>query len=521
MALAVSSLVATHLVDSDVASAAPTPACVAGTDYVETTDGADTVLVFSNTSACDWTVPAGVTTIDLLLVGGGGGGGARVGGGGGGGAVVTQSAVALGFPVYTITVGAGGDGAQFDLPGDPNGDNTFHQGLDGGDSVFEGGGAILATAEGGGVGGSWDGTVHSQLPGSGGSGGGSGATTSAGVGSPGGNGGVAFDDTAPHAAGGGGGAGFAGLNGLENSATAARGGEGGLGVLSDIVVRGTGVRYGGGGGGGVHGSWSGSALTAGTYTGGNGSDGGGNGGAPAANGQTVHGGHGTDGLGGGGGGAANSGDSNGSIGGDGGDGIVVLRWRTVVPAQTPSTPVTPIWRATLDPNGGSCLDGTPRTEPWTSIFVGYRYLPNGTDCVRPDHKFTGWATTTDPDTPIVLPELVDPVDGERRTFLAANADLIAMWTRNLSPITDLTVFANFLCGPCTTVWLIHSATDDDVTVDITVGDEPASCNTYAEEFGLAFCELTPLTPGTHTITLTPRHGAVTASSSKTVVALRG
>ncbi len=515
--LLTSSLVVSYIVSPQTAWA--TAACVAGTDYVETTDGADTVLVFSSTTGCDWTVPTGVSSIDLLLVGGGGGGGARVGAGGGGGAVVTHTSVNLASPSYTITVGGGGTGARFDV----NGDNTFVLGAKGSDSTFGGGGVTL-TAAGGGVGGSWDGAVHSQSPGAGGSGGGSGATTSAGVGSPGYDGGVAAADTAPHSTGGGGGAGSVGLNGSTTSATVASGGAGGTGISVDIVVRGTPVGYGGGGGGGVHGTWSGGTLDAGSnLTGGVGVDGGGNGGAPTTSASTVSGQDGTDGRGGGGGGAANSGDSQGSIGGDGGDGVVILRWLTVVPTTTPATP---IWRATLDPNGGTCIDGTPRDIRWTSVFIGYRYLPGDTDCVRPGHTLTGWATTTDPATPITLPELVDPRDGERRAFLAANADLIAVWAENPTPIaapapiTDLTVFANFLCGPCTTVWLIHSPTDDEVTVDITVGDEPTSCNTYAEESDLAFCELTPLTPGTLTITLTPRHGTVVGDPTRTVIALR-
>ena len=45
-----------------------------------------TVLTFTSTSTCNWTVPTGVTSIDLFMVGGGGGGGTD-GGAGGGGAV--------------------------------------------------------------------------------------------------------------------------------------------------------------------------------------------------------------------------------------------------------------------------------------------------------------------------------------------------------------------------------------------------------------------------------------------------
>ena len=184
---------------------------------------------------------------------------------------------------------------------------------------------------------------------------------------------------------------------------------------------------------------------------------------------------------------------------------------------TPPTPVTPIWRVTLDPNSGTCVDSTERTEPWTSVFVGYRYLPNATDCTRPGYTFTGWASTDTPTKPTSLPVLVDPSDNQRRAFLAANADLVAIWTPN--PIADVTVFANFMCGPCTNLWVIHPPVDPNTTIDITVNEVPASCTTAGEAFGYAVCELTSLTPGGHTITLTPRHDDVTGAPTRLLVTL--
>jgi hypothetical protein len=73
-----------ELTSSEVATASGTcsPArsthVANGTRYI--------VEEFTDTSAsCNWTVPAGVTEVDVLVVGGGGGGGNRIGGGGGGG----------------------------------------------------------------------------------------------------------------------------------------------------------------------------------------------------------------------------------------------------------------------------------------------------------------------------------------------------------------------------------------------------------------------------------------------------
>jgi hypothetical protein len=192
---------------------------------------------------------------------------------------------------------------------------------------------------------------------------------------------------------------------------------------------------------------------------------------------------------------------------------------TITP-PTAVTPVTPIWRVTLDPNGGTCVDSTERTEPWTSVFVGYRYLPGASDCTRTGYSFAGWGSTANPSTPVTLPNLVDPSDNQRRAFLAANADLIAMWTPDPNPIADVTVFANFLCGPCTTIWLIHPPVASDVVVDITIDDTPTTCSIQGDAFGLTFCQITPLTPGDHSITLTPRNGTITGPPTNTTITLR-
>ena len=208
--------------------------------------------------------------------------------------------------------------------------------------------------------------------------------------------------------------------------------------------------------------------------------------------------------------------NDGNNGGDSGH-VRIFSLSTPVVAADPVLPITPIWRVTFDPNSGTCVDPTERTEPWTSVFVGYRYLPNATDCTRPGYTFTGWASTDTPTKPTSLPVLVDPSDNQRRAFLAANANLVAIWTPN--PIADVTVFANFMCGPCTNLWVIHPPVDPNTTIDITVNEVPASCTTAGEAFGYAVCELTSLTPGGHTITLTPRHDDITGTPTRLPVTL--
>lgn len=86
-----------------------------------------TVVTF--TSSGTWTVPAGVTSVNVLVVAAGGGG--TSGGGGGGGVIHTYDVGGSSYAltpgaVITVTVGAGG------APGA----NASSQGTQGGNSVF-------------------------------------------------------------------------------------------------------------------------------------------------------------------------------------------------------------------------------------------------------------------------------------------------------------------------------------------------------------------------------------------------
>ncbi|MFA5431322.1 MAG: glycine-rich domain-containing protein [Candidatus Paceibacterota bacterium] len=184
--------------------------CVTASEY--------TVVSYTNTAnPTNWTVPAGVTSVEYLLVGGGAGGdGPWYGGGGGAGGVLSGIKTVTPLSTLEITVGAGG---------------TAH--LNGGNSTF----ADLV-AIGGGAGGA---------PGSlGGSGGGGtsasvGGNGTSGQGYAGGTGyacGYQID-----AGGGGGGAGAVGANASCNIA-----GNGGGGVANSIT--GVSTYYAGGGGGG-------------------------------------------------------------------------------------------------------------------------------------------------------------------------------------------------------------------------------------------------------------------------------
>ena len=94
---------------STSASIAANQACVASNSDWYKGARFDT---FSTVGTCDWTVPAGVSTLDADIIAGGGGGGLSqfVGGGGGGGGqlVRLRSASVSAGALQPLTVGAGG-----------------------------------------------------------------------------------------------------------------------------------------------------------------------------------------------------------------------------------------------------------------------------------------------------------------------------------------------------------------------------------------------------------------------------
>ena len=260
------------------------------------------VQVFNGTSWAD--LGTNTLTISSLVIAGGGCGGRGGGGAGGyinsyaseqtGGAVSTEPKATTLFGVnYTVTVGAGGSGA-----------NATTVGTSGSNSVFN-----HFTAVGGGFGG------LDLDPDDGGSGGG--GRFSGGKSRGGGNnfrqGHKGGDNNLPgnYPTGGGGGAGAVG--GTPASSTAASG-DGGAGLSSSIT--GSAVTRGGGGGGGAQSIHSSNA----------GSGGSGGGGAGTA-GSGAAGGAGTVNTGGGGGGVSYGSGATGN-GGNGGSGLVILRWAT-------------------------------------------------------------------------------------------------------------------------------------------------------------------------------------------------
>ena len=283
-------------------------------------------IVFN--SGGTWTVPLGVTSVQVLVVGGGGGGGGagtsmRAGGGGGAGGVNYSAsyAVTSGASI-PIIVGANGSGGSGSSAGSNGGASSFN--------------TTLTAAGGGGGGGSGDGN-------SGGSGGGGGvwmtttynpgSASPAGQGNPGGLGYYYYDAgkvKSYYQAGGGGGKNASGSPGSTSS-----GGAGGVGVnygaIFGILVGDNGF-FAGGGGGGCN---QGTGGAGGTGGGGSGASGNNNGNpATVAN------------SGGGGGGAYSSGSSQN--GGSGAYGIVIVKYT--------------VWTLTYNAGSGGSINGvSPQT----------------------------------------------------------------------------------------------------------------------------------------------------------------
>lgn len=119
-------------------------------------------VVAMRSASGTWTVPAGVTEIDVLVVGGGGGGGGAFisstgpirspGGGGGGGGVTIKTLTVTPGQVFNYTIGAGGTAGSASVPGTPGAAAT----AGGQSAVTSGAGVINITAPGGGAGGNGD-----------------------------------------------------------------------------------------------------------------------------------------------------------------------------------------------------------------------------------------------------------------------------------------------------------------------------------------------------------------------------
>jgi hypothetical protein len=212
-------------------------------NYSITVNG-PTVQSFTSVGSGSFSVPTGISSVDLLMVagGGGGGGGNGTSGGGGAGGLIFISSYAV-TPGGSIpyNIGAGGSGGPVgNVKGTPGQNTTF----DGLTTIGGGGGGAWANPTGGIPGGSGGGGGNSGL------GGGTGTqpqqpgqSGSYGFGNP---GGTSSPWNSPYAGAIGGGGGGAGGQGKPGPGSDGQGGEG-----KSYDISGSSVFYAGGGGGGT------------------------------------------------------------------------------------------------------------------------------------------------------------------------------------------------------------------------------------------------------------------------------
>ena len=284
--------------------------------------------VTSFTSSGTFTVPNGLTSLDVLVIaGGGGGGGANAstgrGGGAGAGGLIYFPSYPVSSGTITVTVGCGGAGGTGFADGTPGQDSAFGSP---GDPGLGQGGVLTTKGGGGGGGGQSSGITNNARAGlPGGSGGSSGypeQTTQGGTATqptqPGNSGAYGFGFPGSNGqpsseAGGGGGAGGSGWSNNNTPSPTGPGTGGGGGIGKSYSISGTSVNYaGGGGGGGVNYSDQ-SSQTGVAYGGGRGA---------FSTGVGTNGCAGTANRGGGGGGGGS--DTGTRSGGTGGKGIVIV-----------------------------------------------------------------------------------------------------------------------------------------------------------------------------------------------------
>jgi hypothetical protein len=312
---------------------------VGETTYVTATFEINTFCLLKFNTGTTWTVPTGVTAIDVLVVGGGGGGGSDGGGGGGGGEVRQTTGISVGAGVSaTITVGAGGTG-------NIHGQTNF---TDGGASSLNINGTTYS-ANGGLKSVNWQSAAY-YAPG------GSGGTNGTQL-----TGGTDFSK--------------GGRNSVQNDGFAA-GGYGTVGFAGVTTsFTGTSTVFAGGGGGGICTNTK-SEATFGGLAGGAG--GGGRGALHTQNVGSDAGQPGTNGLGGGGGGgsACNDGGSDGNTsrtaGGRGGNGVVYIKYIPAISITSNPSSATGVLgaTATFTASNLGTISGATRTKKWQVLVPG-------------------------------------------------------------------------------------------------------------------------------------------------------
>jgi hypothetical protein len=372
---------------------------VGETSYVTATFEVNTFCLLKFTTGTTWTVPTGVTSIDILVVGGGGGGGTDGGGGGGGGEVRQATGVSVSGGVSgTATVGLGGAGGYWVSPGSSSYSGGTSSFVINGTTYSAGGGA-------GGVG--WQAASNNAIRGSGGS---NGAALT---------GGTSYS--------------YGGTNSSQTSGyTTGFGGVGFDGVSTSFT--GTSVSFAGGGGGGIC-TNNVSDPNFGGLAGGAG--GGGRGALHTYNVGSDAGQPGANGLGGGGGGGAacNDGGVNGTnartAGGRGGNGVVYVKYIPAISITSNPSNSTGVLgtTATFTASNLGTISGATRTKKWQIL------VPSGAWTDIPNSDGDSYTT----------PTITRDMNGNQYRYVVTDS-AGTLVSSSTSSAASLTVTAPYLLG---------------------------------------------------------------------------
>lgn len=88
-------------------------------------------------------------------------------------------------------------------------------------------------------------------------------------------------------------------------------------------------------------------------------------------------------------------------------------------------------------------------------------------------------------------------------------------------VKNLSTFANFFCGPCTTAWVLFIKPANSTDFTVFANGQPVSCAQKGYFFTLALCQLTALTPGVPMrLSVVPSNGSTFGATASTLLTLR-
>ena len=88
-------------------------------------------------------------------------------------------------------------------------------------------------------------------------------------------------------------------------------------------------------------------------------------------------------------------------------------------------------------------------------------------------------------------------------------------------VKNLSTFANFFCGPCTTGWVLFIKPANTTDFTVYANGQPLSCAQKGYFFTLALCQLTGLTPGVPMrLSVVPSNGSTFGATASTLLTLR-